>query len=152
MRIEITSTLAIVVLVACVHCTPIRSVPMRPSTVTAEAVWAGGVDGGAWLDCRFNAKEPFTEYECVIWHDEGHLWSSGLFILQESSRDGWANVAGDIFATPRVSEFDFYTGTRVVISERRRLEPNGWIDHPFGDGHGKRVLYELGKEVETIEY
>jgi hypothetical protein len=42
--------------------------PTKPEGVPAEAVWAGGVDGGGWVLCL----TPSPEYnECTIFDEEG---------------------------------------------------------------------------------
>lgn len=125
--------------------------PSRPSNVPTEAIWAGGVDGGAWVECRFATKEPFTGFDCQIWNHDGRAWSSGRFEVWMNEGDGgWKPRGGKLFA--EVTNFDFYDGVTIVISEKRQLRPRGWIDHPFGNGHGKRVRYADGRRVDEQSY
>jgi len=54
----------------------------RPSAVPASAVWAGGADGGAYIDCTPSQKgEPNT---CTVYNDgTGDIWMSGGFALSD---------------------------------------------------------------------
>ena len=74
-------TLAVVVMSAtsCVKAVP--TVPDRPQTVPASSVWAGGVDGGAWIACT-NVDEARINYRCTV-HDDGvgELWAEGDYTL-----------------------------------------------------------------------
>ena len=120
--------------------------------MTAEAVWAGGLDGGSWVHCQLSTKEPTVTYDCVIWNDEGQPWSTGRYTYLRATRSAWVAVTGDVFSKATISEYDFYNGTSIVVSDDSRLEPHGWVDYPFGDGHGKRVRYALGERLEEKEY
>jgi len=119
-------------------CTTART-PERPSSVSSSAVWAGGVDGGAWIDCDPAAKEPHLEYACVVYTDSGDVWASGSYIVAER-RDGSLELSGGGLFPPRIHSYDFFNGEHIAVTDRRVLVPRGWIDYPFGDGHGKRVL------------
>ena len=125
--------------------------PERPSGVPETAVWAGGSDGGAWIECRPAAKEPYLEYDCTLYHESGTIWSSGGFIVAER-REGRYDYPSGGFIPPRIRRYQAYDGRRIVVSDGHFLAPRGWIDYPFGDGHGKRERYEGGEAVEAQEY
>jgi hypothetical protein len=42
--------------------------------------------------------------------------------------------------------YQYFDGVTIHLAEERSLVPDGEIDHPFGDGHGKRASYRLGRE------
>jgi hypothetical protein len=126
-----------------------RNAPERPSAVPSSAVWAGGADGGAWIDCRFASKEPHVEYACKIFGDGGRPWASGTYVLA----DGHYNqgrityeLAGTV-ARAKPSQFEGFDGVTISLTGSRVLIPHGTIELPFGGGHGKRVVYFLGKQL-----
>jgi len=125
--------------------------PARPERVPKSAVWAGGPDGGAWIDCRPAAKEPYLQYDCTIYYESGTIWSSGAFVVAEG-RAGAYRFPSGAFPPVRISQYVDYDGRRVFVRDGGLLLPRGWIEHPSGDGHGKRERYELGELVQTEEY
>lgn len=55
--------------------------PERPKTVPANAVWAGGPDGGNWFNCKKIAKK--WHYECSVYADfDGQLVDGGEYVLK----------------------------------------------------------------------
>lgn len=49
-------------------------VPERPSSVPHTAVWAGGADGGAWIECSVD-REKNANW-CTVWNDQtGEVWA-----------------------------------------------------------------------------
>src|SRR5882724_5428005 len=86
--------------------------PSKPSKVPVAAVWAGGPDGGAFIDCR-PASEAH-EYDCRIYNDHtGDLWDSGRYRLSSPS------PAFD----PRQGEsYDGFDGERILLRDHRTLE------------------------------
>jgi hypothetical protein len=125
--------------------------PMRPKAVAGSAVWAGGPDGGAWIDCAPSAKEPYLEYTCTTYHETGGVWSSGEFIVAERRHDGTFDFPSGLMP-PRIQRYEDYDGRRIYVSDQRSLVPNGWVDYPLEIGHGQRVLYEAGSSVEETDY
>lgn len=54
--------------------------PTRPRSVPAEALWAGGPDGGAWVDCT---QSPTGSFHCEVFADvTGALIERGEFSLK----------------------------------------------------------------------
>jgi hypothetical protein len=57
----------------------------RPSAVPASAVWAGGADGGAYVQCAFEIGQNVDE--CSVWNDyTGQLVESGKYMLSKERR------------------------------------------------------------------
>jgi hypothetical protein len=148
------SRVTIMFLFAVIACTETVTAPPRPGNVPQSAVWAGGVDGGAWIDCRFIYKEPFPAYECSTFNDDGTPWTIGTYVLVDVRRAG-ATVSyapkGEL-ARVGPSEYLGFSGTFVHLTGDRALVPHGTIDSPFPDGGGKRAEYELGVEKSEVQY
>ena len=54
--------------------------PPRPASVPVDAVWAGGLDGGAFISCLAVGREPTNLFECVVFEDRsGHVVARGRF-------------------------------------------------------------------------
>lgn len=71
--------LSIAVVAALCACRPEPAL-RRPRGVPQDAVWAGGVDGGAWIRCQ---RRSSTEYFCAVFDDQaGEPWARGLYALQ----------------------------------------------------------------------
>lgn len=64
--------------------------PARPSGVPASAVWAGGVDGGAFIDCSPSWNgEPNP---CTVYNDSvGDIDISGRFVIEGQKKGASAN-------------------------------------------------------------
>lgn len=62
-----------------------KQVPKRPEKVPASAVWAGGVDGGAFIYCiPSHSGEPNP---CTVYNDgTGNVYRSGKFVVQGQTR------------------------------------------------------------------
>ncbi|MCE5309247.1 MAG: hypothetical protein LLG20_16525 [Acidobacteriales bacterium] len=55
--------------------------PARPEGVPHSAVWAGGVDGGAFVDC--SPSHDGGPNPCTVYHDgTGGVLSSGRFVVE----------------------------------------------------------------------
>jgi hypothetical protein len=86
----------------------------RPSGIPANAVWAGGPDGGSYFRCTVDQARNINP--CTIWNDE-----TGSVILSE---DFW--VGGeDRAATSEELEYGWYDGLviglRVLTAEKKYL-------------------------------
>jgi hypothetical protein len=59
------------------------SPPQRPKTVPADAVWAGGPDGGRFIRCDILAEAN----DCVVHNDStGDVEMSGKFVLSDTRK------------------------------------------------------------------
>ena len=77
------------------------SPPARPEGVPAEAVWAGGPDGGSFVLCDVDSVKDVNN--CKVWNDfTGQLKESGEYRLLREGRAAssaelvytWADGAG----------------------------------------------------------
>jgi hypothetical protein len=113
--------------------------------VPAEAIWAGGGDGGDWLLCVMRGKEPVPFFDCEVYSDHtGSLTTRGRYSFAKADPDGEWKL--DNSPLPRLS-YRFFDGVIVHLDGPYALVPDGEIDYPFGDGHGKRVKYRFGRET-----
>ena len=87
-------------------------VPDRLPPIPETAVWAGGVDGGAWIECSLD-KERAANW-CTTWSDQtGTVTSRTYFVLREN---GEAVPESEL----KYSGFD---GVWVWLTDGRALEP-----------------------------
>lgn len=82
--------------------------PERPENVPESAVWAGGSDGGAWIDCQ--ALTEAGSYDCAIYSD-----FSGA-ALQKGEYRAPAGVAVEL-------DFNFFDGTVIGLKNGVLLSP-----------------------------
>lgn len=140
---------AALVLVGALLLWPIEPVPpqapQRPDGVPASAVWGGGVDGGVWHECMLKGEG----YQCSLYHDHsGELLAKGFFLPRRVEWD--AEAESPKFLPPEAPlpeplPYEGYDGISISLGEHLMLVPHGVIDHPFGDGHGKKQQYEYGE-------
>ena len=111
--IKITSIaclLLVTISLACMSCKP-EAVHRRPASVPEPAVWAGGVDGGAFIECVLPTSSKTNA--CTVYNDStGSVWMSGAFALHGSTLD-------NLKATPK---FTFADGTSIHLSDGSVLE------------------------------
>ena len=135
--------LAFATALGCVYSPP--GPPPRPEGVPPAAVWAGGVDGGDWLLCSPDEGGSRGEFACQVFSDQtGDITARGRYVFAECSSAGECAPQADV--PPRLA-FRSFDGIWFHLEGGLALVPDGEIDHPFGDGHGKRVVYSLGREV-----
>jgi hypothetical protein len=149
--ISLTAAIAWCAFAACSRIEP----PAHPASVPGSAVWAGGSDGGAWIDCRLAYKEPYVAYTCNLFQDVGRPLASGTYVLADVRYERGKPVYQPTGSLTRadVSRYEAFDGVSVLFHGSRILIPHGVIDHPLGGGHGKRATYVLGREVsEEVEY
>ena len=69
----------------CISCKR-ETVHRRPSGVPESAIWAGEVDGGAFIECALPTSSKTNA--CTVYNDStGDVWMSGAFALRGSSSD-----------------------------------------------------------------
>ena len=138
-----------VAMVACGAACGVCPAPERPNGLPAAAHWAGDCEGGAWIDCSARVEEPYTGFRCDIHdHPAGALLAAGPFVLAEAvrSRDGTTKYRPQASAFPEPpTQYLGYAGTNIALPDGRFLVPHGTVDHPTGDGHGRRVEYRMGE-------
>jgi hypothetical protein len=74
----------------------------------------------------------------------------GQFLLRRGSQDtGYVPVE----RRPAILEYAFYDGDLIELKGGLTLVPDGVVDWPFGNGHGKRATYRNGRRIgEDAEY
>jgi hypothetical protein len=96
---------------ACIACKH-KTVPHRPSGVPESAIWAGGADGGAFIECALPTSSKTNA--CTVYNDStGDVWMSGAFALRGSS-------SNNLNAEPR---FEYADGSNIGLSDGFVLEP-----------------------------
>ncbi len=87
--------------------------PARPAGVPRSAVWAGGVDGGAFVDCSPSQNgEPNS---CSVYRDgTGGVYSSGRFVVEGTRR----GITADKLQYAGAPD-----GTRIFLKDHLTLVP-----------------------------
>jgi hypothetical protein len=117
-------------------------------------VWAGGVDGGAWVACRYTTKEPFTGYDCSVFHHpSGQLWAEGTYALVRPTGNGRPpEVPEGPFAGGSLDAVSSYDGESIYLGHGPRLVPHLEVSYPRDANHGLRVQYRFGKRLREDPY
>ena len=88
-----------------------EAVHRRPTGVPESAIWAGGVDGGAFIECVLPASSRTNA--CTVYSDlTGDVWMSGAFALRGSASNNLKVVP----------QFTFTDGTSIHLSDGSVLE------------------------------
>jgi hypothetical protein len=126
--------------------------PQHPTAVPPGAVWSGGPDGGAWVDCKFTTKEPYIGYSCTLYHDSGATWAHGIFALATVGVDHSITPEQSDFAGGDLSDIKGYDGNVIFLSGSHVLVPHVEVTYPDHDGHGVRVKYEFGTQQSETRF
>ncbi len=126
--------------------------PLRPLGVPVDARYSGGMDGGVWIRC-LPMDVAKGRYHCTVYQDNsGEIRTIGNYqmnrLIWKDKREMLLKSSNDYFSL-MLNGFD---GVRIFLSAGYLLEPDGWIDYPFGDGSGKKVLYQNGVEIREEAY
>ena len=85
--------------------------PRRPKGVPGSAVWAGGPDGGSWIECKVALDQRGCF--CTVYDEwTGEVSAHGTFI----PRDTGASVRADEL------KYEFFDGTAIVLNNGRILD------------------------------
>jgi hypothetical protein len=89
-------------------------------------------------------------FSCRVFSDHhDRLTAQGTYVFAKCV----AKKCAPQSEAPRDLRYQFFDGDTVHLADGLALVPDGEIDHPFGDGHGKRARYTLGQEVEhEVQY
>jgi hypothetical protein len=120
--------------------------PSRPENVPADAVWAGGTEGGAWILCVPTLANQAL-LSCRMFNDrDGTLWARGTYMPARITWDA-AKEAPVTSPAPLPDrwEFEGFDGVALFLKQNITLVPHGTIDYPAPDGHGKRQTYRVGE-------
>jgi hypothetical protein len=88
--------------------------PKRPAEVPARAEWAGGADGGAWIDCQWGTGQRGRTLECTIWLETGAREVEAEFELDDKSEP----------SSTLPSCYKFFDGSAIVTCDGRSFEMN----------------------------
>jgi len=68
-------------------CSPQNPTPARPDSVPKEAMWIGGIDGGAWILLNKKKSDPEYVYRAEIYGDQaGDRWYIGRLEVEPHTR------------------------------------------------------------------
>jgi len=82
----------------------------RPSGVPNTAVWAGGADGGCYVQCSVDTERNVNR--CKVWNDfTGELEVSGDYRLVNEDR---AAKETELKFTGAVNEFIYLAGGKIL--------------------------------------
>jgi hypothetical protein len=88
------------------------SPPARPDGVPASAIWAGGIDGGVFIDCAPGHNGEPTP--CTVYNDyTGDIYMSGRFVLQGQTRGARADEL----------KYEGADGTRIYLENDLVFDP-----------------------------
>jgi hypothetical protein len=85
--------------------------PDRPRAVPESAKWAGGWDGGSWIDCSLLAKGAYNY--CQIFDEGGSLLYASNYRLRNLNR---AAVADEL-------RYRYVDGTTILLQAGLALVP-----------------------------
>jgi len=91
-------------------CTP--KAPNRPTGVPASASWAGGWDGGAWVECRLEPGAAANQ--CRVYDEiSGQVLLDAPFVLRSCGKPA------------RIEElrYNAFDGTSIYLSTGDVLDP-----------------------------
>lgn len=122
--------------------------PHRKPGIPPTAVWIGSRDSGNWVFCEALDAQGRRQLCKVFDGQSGQTLSSGEYVLR---RIFWNNELQqteyeEVGAAPQL-QFQSFDGQRIVLADQFILLPDGWIDYPTGNGHGRRQQYKAGVEI-----
>ena len=102
----------VVLSVSMASCRGSYETPARPTGVPPSAAWAGGADGGAWIECTVNNQKN-SNYCTIYWHNTGEIVSKGHFRLR-----GVGNAAKEAQLS-----YEAFDGTSIYLLGNLVLDP-----------------------------
>ena len=100
-------------------------VPARVAGVPKDAVWAGGLDGGAWIQCYHIVYSP-DRYHCAVYFDStGERWAEGEYVLRRATWNPQKHRADYASLTefPADLHFSAFDGTTIFLQDSLVLIP-----------------------------
>jgi len=90
--------------------------PPRPASVPADAVWAGGEDGGAFISCLAVGREPTNMFECVVFQEQdGDVVARGRF----ATRPTFSVSLGELRRS-----YAAFDGASILLANGATLAPD----------------------------
>jgi hypothetical protein len=114
-----TAMLLLLSLFAVTSCMEHVSPPPRPKGVPADAVWAGGADGGSFIKCSFDPSAGLNF--CTVYNDfTGKIEAEGRFAISGPARP------------EDVTEFSFsgFDGKKIYLKDGSILNPTADVVFP----------------------
>lgn len=119
------SMLFVALLFSMLACSQASSPPSRPNTVPQQAMWIGGLDGGAWVVVSKPADQPPHIYYGEIYGDQaGDKWYVGRLELQPAN--------GPVLDMDNPETFSVWDGDNLLLKDGRVLKAMDTFN-PFGD-------------------
>ncbi len=116
---KLTEALVLVLLALSVACKENYEPKERPANLPAEAVWAGGPDGGCYILC----KPPENgSNACTVYFVNGQVWMKGNYVLKDN-------------------------GKAVPASELKYVEADGQRIYLLGTNHTDRPMIAINQEM-----
>ncbi len=95
-------------------CPTHESMPARPESVPEEAMWIGGIDGGAWVVLTKPAHEPDHIYHAEVYGDQaGDPWYIGRLEVIPSTQP---NVPLD-----QPDAYGVWDGDQLLLQDGRSM-------------------------------
>jgi hypothetical protein len=114
--------------------------PIRPNSVPQAALWIGGPDGGAWIECRAIGGQRSKRFFCSVYADvTGEILNKGAFHLQGESLDA--------IQLQRLMEA--YTGDEIFLGDGRALVAEVPIDSTTHEQMMKRRYEDFVSEQDS---
>ncbi len=123
----------------------------RPESVSDSAIWAGGLDGGAWIE---KVEYSNSRFSYRIYSDNGDIWAIGDFVYCHLNQIEPKYSPVDIDSIPEIFHYSSFDGTFIRFTNYDYiLVPDSWILFPLMDSTYKKQLFELGIErSEEIQF
>jgi hypothetical protein len=72
-------------------------------------VWAGGLDGGAWIQCK--PRQERGEFDCTVFHESGDVWARGRYRAKPAD------------AVRQGLHFSYFDGEAIGLMNNGQLVP-----------------------------
>ncbi|NOY84567.1 MAG: hypothetical protein GXO96_07075 [Nitrospirae bacterium] len=106
-----------------VACTSNNATPPRPKSVPNDAMWIGGVDGGAWILLKKNQSDPEYIYRAEVYGDQaGNQWYIGRLEVIPNSQPS--------VPLGRAGAYGVWDGDRLLLEDGRVMRAIDSFD-PF---------------------
>lgn len=125
---------------------------IRPVGIPETAIWAGGLDGGSWIDCI--SIENNSIYCRVYFEADGDLYFGGKFVLfDQSGKKVKLDPDKEKSLNYIRTNLSGADGTRIYLIDNSVLEPEGWLYIPYGNvkDQGIKKYFKEGKETGQEE-
>jgi hypothetical protein len=125
----VTALIGVFIAASVAACTAERHPPARPLLVPQTAAWAGGADGGAWIDCWRasdveHAKDnaPHTDlddrFDCRVYDEGGGIQMKARFRMMDVERGPSGAQTLKPTADPRRTlRYGGWDGCRILVDD-----------------------------------